>query len=228
VGRGGAVIPDLDPFAQLGAGVVRFDLAPQGSPDWVAQRRDAIGASECAAITGVSPYRSEADVRHAKAHPDALDTYPIRRGHHLEPFLLAEWQRWHPDAQLYRCPWPVEHPDEPRLRVNLDGWSPGLVIECKDSNHRDRPKWVEWASTGVPRPGLMLSHWTQVQALLEVTRAPMAHVVADAGKAWILVEVERDADAGATIVEAVRRFWAEPEWIQPDEPEWIQPDEIPF
>jgi putative phage-type endonuclease len=93
----------------------------QGTDDWLAARRSSVSSTDLAAILGLSPYRSEADLADEKRGTMARSesTLPMRVGLALEPLIKDEYERQtgerlrrvrtlqrHP-----RIPWAVASPD---------------------------------------------------------------------------------------------------------------------
>jgi putative phage-type endonuclease len=174
-------------------------------PAWLAARAQGIGASEVAAVLGLSPWSSALEVYAAKrglAEP-VEETERMRWGTRLEAAILAgladdrhaqEWPEL--DGRLLRSrewPWMLATPDG-WLVPRPDG-SP-IMCELKTSDRTDL--WAE-----VP------AHvWTQVQAQMAVTGQPRALVaVLLRGHELRSWEVARDPEAIADIVEACRLFW---------------------
>ncbi|WP_182377862.1 YqaJ viral recombinase family protein [Nocardioides sp. WS12] len=70
------------------------DLTP-GSPEWMR----VVTASKVAAILGLSPWQSPRALWH-QMHgdlPNTAETDTTRRGHYLEPAILAWWRDQHPE-----------------------------------------------------------------------------------------------------------------------------------
>lgn len=75
------------------------DMAP-GSPEWLR----VVTASKVAAILGLSPWDSPRSMWH-KMHgdlPATAETDTTRRGHYLEPAILAWWRDQHPEYRDWR------------------------------------------------------------------------------------------------------------------------------
>lgn len=70
-----------------------------GSPDWHAARAAGLGGSEVSALFGLSPWESEFSLYHRKAGSDLPDRVndEMRAGTLLEPVIVAEFARRHPD-----------------------------------------------------------------------------------------------------------------------------------
>lgn len=102
---------------------------------WLESRRAYIGASEAAAVLGISPYDSPHSVYLSKVEGvEKEETLPMRRGRHMEPFIIAEFER---ETGVKVLPGRFhQHPKWPFIACNTDGeleWKGHpAVIECKD------------------------------------------------------------------------------------------------
>jgi putative phage-type endonuclease len=89
---------------------------------WLAERRELLTASDCAAVLGLDPFRSPLSVYASKvAGVEADETGPMRRGKRLEPVIADEYAEatgrpvYNPGAFEI-----VRHPDIPWLGATLD------------------------------------------------------------------------------------------------------------
>jgi hypothetical protein len=89
---------------------------------WLAARRTGIGASEVAAVLGLSPYESPLDVycRKLGLVPEKAETEAMRWGLRLEPLLAAEYAE-RTGYPLVATQVFLRHPDKPFLLATLDG-----------------------------------------------------------------------------------------------------------
>lgn len=97
---------------------------PQGSPRWHAVRSRRIGASETAAIGGLSPHRSPADVwadKTGRPRPRQPRHLGLDIGLALEPLALAKWSEETGHA-TERGPTLVEM--DGFRAASLDSWTP--------------------------------------------------------------------------------------------------------
>jgi putative phage-type endonuclease len=92
-----------------------------GSPEWVQSRVGRLGASEIAAVMGLSRFQSPFSIWHIKAGniaPEA-DNQAMAWGRDLEALIARRFGREHPSWRLSRCglyanrerPWQVAQPD---------------------------------------------------------------------------------------------------------------------
>jgi putative phage-type endonuclease len=178
-------------------------LLPADAPeaDWLAARRQGIGASELAAVLGVSPYQSPFGLWWAKREGwDLPQTENMHIGKALEPViadLFAEKVDLHvvrPDAGLYQHPhrpWMLATPDYLAYEVATDeelAHRTGgrlMPVECKsDEGGRG------WGKTGTP--DVPDHHRVQLLAQCEVLDAPMGYLVRLAGKRLTIHPVPYD------------------------------------
>lgn len=172
----------------------------QGTNEWLEWRRQGIGASDVAAILGVSPWKTARQLWLEKTGREVVETstHATQRGHWLEVKARAQYEL------LADCEMPpalVIHPQFPYMRVSLDGWNPELnrVLEIKCPGKADH----EAALAGrVPE-----KYIAQLQFQLFVTGADTAHYFSFDGESGCIVEVKADAELQRTIRDAVIDFW---------------------
>lgn len=178
---------------------------PQDSPEWHEARRSGIGASEVAAILGLSPWQTPLGVYRTKLGvPNEIDEDLAYFGHALEA-PIAQWIRdKHPEvgpvepgisARSVEWPWLTATPDRSAGDV-------GLVypIEIKTSSAFSKDKWAD----GVP-----LYYQAQVQTQLAVLGAPFGWLaVLHGGNSPELYRVERDEEfITEHLIPKTRDFW---------------------
>lgn len=172
----------------------------QGTSEWLEWRRQGIGASDVAAILGLSPWKTARQLWLEKTGREVVETsnHATSRGHWLEVKARAQYEL------LADCEMPpalVIHPDYPFMRVSLDGWAPELrrVLEIKCPGTADH----EAALAGrVPE-----KYVAQLQFQLFVTGAEVAHYFSFDGESGTIVEVKADSELQRTIRDAVIDFW---------------------
>lgn len=188
--------------------------------EWLAARREGVGASEVAAILGLSPWASPLSVWASKVlgedeehTADAEER--MRWGSLLEPVILAEYARrtgadvhpveqQTPDSIIRHARW-----DEGvRLSATLDAYlgSDG-VVEVKTTSAYQAEAWTD---------GAPLHYQVQVQAQLACEGGARGVIVAlVGGQRLVWHEVERDEAAIAMIEDAVAEFWGYVERREP-------------
>ncbi len=105
--------------ADVTGATVLHNLDDMTRADWLHARKSGLGGSDAAAILGVSPWTSGYTLWRDKTsdHTDDQSSLAMRRGTHLEPFILAEAMVVDPDLTVYRAPYMLAHPDHPHLRA---------------------------------------------------------------------------------------------------------------
>jgi len=173
---------------------------------WLAWRRGGLGASDAAAICGLSPWGTPYSVWLDKTgqlplEPRATTRYQ-RWGLLLEPAVRDAFEDETGHTVVGIQAW-VQNRDRPWLRATLDGLvaSEGAVIgvfEGKTSNGRDG-RW----DGGVPDYYLV-----QVQHQLAATGLDLGYVAVLLGGAdFEVYEVARDESAIRVVLEQEERFW---------------------
>jgi putative phage-type endonuclease len=111
------------------------DIHQQGSPEWLEYRRNKIGASDAAAIMGISPYRTAYELWEEKTgRREPPPTNPaMRRGNELEPMIREYYQELTGHTFL---PHVATHPEIDFLIASLDGISfcGTKILEIKTCN----------------------------------------------------------------------------------------------
>lgn len=177
------------------------------------QRRHLLTASDAAAALGVSPWKSPAQLWAEKVGdaPPFAGNWRTRRGHAIEPLLLA-WlgeQRAplevRPSGDTTRThaifSWLGATPDG--LVYHPGDSSPCAVAEAKSTARGD--DWID----GDGRPAVPDYYHPQVIVQMAVTQLPRAFVVVEVlGEPEPkILEVERDLDTEAIVLEELDRFW---------------------
>lgn len=181
---------------------------PQDSHEWHEARRQGIGASEVAAILGLSAWQTPLDVYRAKMGiPNEIPENLAWFGHALEQ-PIADWieakrrdevedVREGFTARSTVWPWLTATPDRTTLHATEDIWLP---IELKTSSAYSKNKW---------RDGVPLYYQAQVQTQLAVLAAPYGWLaVLHGGNDPELYRVDRD-DTFITdiLVPRTKEFW---------------------
>lgn len=98
----------------------------QGSPEWLAWRRDGVGSSDIAAIMGISPFPGQnmEELYFRKTIPaDMLPMVPetpaMQRGKLLEPVARTRYRNGLKGTVIRVCC--AVHPEYPWARASLDG-----------------------------------------------------------------------------------------------------------
>ena len=180
-------------------------------PDWLAKRRQGLGASDVAAVMGVSPWSTPRQCWLSKVEPDApepMSNEDMEWGLTMEAAILNEaTKRLGADIVL---PGPLLRNDErPWMMATPDALcevrvlSEMVIVEAKKV---DAWNWEE-----IPPYYLM-----QVQWQMAVTGYQKAYVAAlHRGRRLELYPVEADEEVQAELIEAGGRFWTLVESVEP-------------
>lgn len=177
---------------------------------WLDQRRKGIGGSDVAAIMGLSPWRTPADVwfeKTGRAEPQDLSDRPhVQRGVELEGFVGEKFRDAHKGFRVRRVNAVCQSIGRPWAQASLDyevmqddRWG---VLEIKTS--RNDADWKD---------GIPAYYLTQVMHYLSVTGREFAWVAVQFDSDWLWeyreYRIERDEEDIAAINAAVDTFWHE-------------------
>lgn len=182
---------------------------------WLDQRKHGIGGSDVAAIMGLSPWRTPAEVwleKTGRAEPEDLSDRPhVQRGVDLEAFVGGKFHEKHRTYITRRVNAICQSIERPWAQASLDyevseGKSNGAsgyewgVLEIKTSRND-----ADWAD------GIPVYYMTQVQHYLSVTGRKYAWVAVQFDSDWLWeyreYRIERDEEDIAAINAAVDTFW---------------------
>jgi putative phage-type endonuclease len=180
--------------------------------DWLAIRKQGIGASDAAAAIGLSPYQSPLELWLIKTGRDAQlpqldaddDCSPLYWGHVLEP-IVAEHYSKRTGHKVRRVNAVLQHPDADKawMLANLDyavvGCRDTQILECKTAGEFGARLWRD----GVPE-----YVQCQVQHQLAVTGKAAADVcVLICGQEIQVHRIHRDDALIERLIELERAFW---------------------
>jgi putative phage-type endonuclease len=176
-----------------------------GSPQWLR----TVTASKVPAILGVSPYESPLSMWLTMRGdiPPAAETDAMRRGHLLEPGVLAWWSSQHPDGYVVyeqRTVWLDSHgwaAATPDMLAVVSGQE--VCVEAKTAARAE-----EWGEPGTDQAP---AHYV-VQALWQLACAPTSHrvyipVLFGPGLRFAEYVIERDDDLIGAIIDRARTFY---------------------
>lgn len=190
-----------------------------GSKRWHALRNAGIGASEIAAVIGVSPYLSATTLYYRKRGdlPEQGDNARMEWGRRLERTILGRFRESHPElthaltGRLYRSDrltWQLATPD----CVTWLGSGP-VVVEIKTGASKD--DWGENGSDDIP-----VHYRCQVLQAMDVTGARVAYLpVLFNGREYREYRVEWDEDDARILRAKGSEFWRRVEQGDPPPPD---------
>jgi putative phage-type endonuclease len=154
----------------------------QTRDEWVQERTRSIGASNVAAMLGVSPWCTELELARIKRGDFIVgETRAMERGTRMEPLIRA-WAEEDTDCRIYTVPWLMQNPRVPVLTANLDGLGVlddgrPFVCELKDSSY-GMDVYEHIAREGVPPRESVGSapyqYWLQVQSQMAIAGVDFA------------------------------------------------------
>ncbi|MVF23971.1 endonuclease [Methylocaldum sp. BRCS4] len=179
------------------------DLA-QRSPEWHAWRRAGVTASDATVLLGSpykTPWRLWAEKTGRLLEQDLSGNPNVQRGIREEPEARRRYEARHDVLLLPVC---AESTEEPIVRASFDGLTDGgRPVELKaptEDNFRDA------VANGV-QSVLYQLYYPQVQAQIYVSESDLGYLTLQCDDAFLDLEVPRDEDCIARLVEAARRFW---------------------
>jgi putative phage-type endonuclease len=182
---------------------------PPGSPEWHAARVGKMSGSRIAAAAGLSPWESPFSLWHRMAGNigEAGETRYMRWGTILEPPILGEFARLHPELHVHRNPGTWLNKAEPWMLANPDGlFTIGTgrrldgVVEIKTAGYPDG--WGKEGTEEIP-----IQYYCQVIWYLHVLGLKWAIVaVLIGGNDYREYSVNYDADAAGELITIGRQF----------------------
>ncbi len=166
--------------------------------EWLRERCDSIGASDCGAILGVSPWKTPLDIYYDKVNKNAeeSDAFHLWLGNALEPIIKKRLKIEHGMIvnndnkirydQIYHY-----------MSANLDGWCPAekVPVEYKTAGHWD----------GIPD-----TYYAQLQHQMMITQSPYAYIavlVLGYNRRLVLERFDRDDEFIAIMRKKMVVFW---------------------
>lgn len=173
-----------------------------GSELWHAARREGLGASEIAAVVGLSPWESKFSLWHRKAGivGPVQQSEQMSWGHYLEPAIARRFADEHPELMVKRTgswrsrerPWQLANPD----RLTYQGREP---LEIKWSPYADG-----WGPTGTDE--IPVYYRCQVLWQLDVMGRDHAWLAALVGSEYREYRIDYDPAAVETLRKAGQEF----------------------
>lgn len=188
--------------------------APVDRATWHAWRRQGLGASDVAAIVGLSPWATPWSVWATKvglvddADGDDDPAEHLDFGRRAET-LLADWFHDHTDLHVVGAQMWVQNGDRPWMQATLDG----TVIEGPNDTGDTLGVFEAKTDAGTPWDDIPVHYQCQVQWALAVTGLPKAwlavlHMPAGHPR-FRLYELDRSDDDIQLLVDRCGRFWAD-------------------
>jgi putative phage-type endonuclease len=174
-------------IALMGIGHL-FGTYPSGSPEWLADRKGAIGGSDIGAICGKSPYKSAVTLwaQRLQLIDEDQTNAAMMIGTIIEPSIVALYKFYNPELKVHTPAYTWAMNSDNRLRANPDGFIENefgdtSILEIKYS----RQHWKE-----LPEHYRYQVIWYQTVTGLH-NPATVAAITADG---YVEFQVEFDAD----------------------------------
>ena len=177
-------------------------IRPKDHAEWLAEREKGIGASEVAAILGLSPWETPFSLwlKKTKQVDPEPENFAMRRGHYLEDAVVQWWQDETGEKVIKASAADIiyVHPLYPFMRV-----TPDRIV-------RGRKKMVEVKSTSgymEEIPDHYLAQCIYQMYVTDIHAEDLAYIQGDL--TFGRFEVEYDAEFASFIAEKVSEFWYE-------------------
>lgn len=175
-------------------------MIKQNTPEWLEMRKNHIGASDAAAILGLSPWKTAFQLWEEKLglRPGTQMNEAMRRGHELEPIARQAYNEHTGNSSE---PEVAFHPTRKWMMASLDGISldRSMVVEIKCPGAKDH----ELASKGeIPE-----KYYPQLQHQLAVIGLNLLHYFSYKDGEFHLIEVERDEKFIQKMYAKEEEFW---------------------
>lgn len=185
---------------------VVVDVVPD-TEEWMEERRASLGASELAAVLGVSRWEDDTPLRVFESKQGKDRDFPEELafiGHQQESLMEAWLRRFHPEVGEIQPAAMLRSVKYPWLHASLDRWAVDesgqrAPVQMKTGMAFSAKEWKD----GVPEDVQV-----QVQGEMLVSGAPFAWVVAFiGGRTFYLHKVARDRKVQAQIVKYAGGWW---------------------
>lgn len=175
----------------------------------IIEREEYLGGTDCAAILGLSKWRSPLQVFMSKVHPNRDDSEFKIGGKNEAAYWGTKLEDKVAEAfaevtgkKVYRVNETLTHPEYPFIRANIDRRVVGedALLECKTATVF---KAKEWEGEEIPAEYIL-----QVQHYLAVTGKDKGYIAClIGGQKFIWKELHRDEQLIKQIVDAEIAFW---------------------
>ena len=206
----------LDLGEPVAAACTEMDLPDERA--WLEWRMGGIGASECAAALGISPYPEQTPyglfMRKLGQVPEITMNEAMEIGILQEP-VIAELYGRRTGHPIERRQVKLQNVERPFLRATIDGFrDDGRPVEFKAVGGRSGAEWGDAGSDQVP-----FHYLCQVHHQLIVSGLLWADVaVLIGGQDFRIYTVQRDAGIDELIVPRLAEFWRHVEDREAPEP----------
>ena len=200
--------PEVDYQSQVLA-----DTSGLSREEWLAYRRMGIGGSDAAAILGISPFRTAADLYYDKRNLSVNDNegnwVAMEAGHLLED-LVARIFAKKTGLKVYQRKSMFRHPYHPWMLADLDYLvempdGSTAIRECKTTNYNARDKWEYDGKPIVPPYYESQGH--HYMAVMNLNRVYFCCLYGNNEDETIIRCIERDMDYESELIALEEEFW---------------------
>ena len=171
----------------------------QGSEEWLAFRRNKIGASDAPVIMEISPWKSPYELFIEKAFAEEQPmNHRMLRGKELEEDARKEFEKI---TGIIMQPCVVTHPENEWMIASLDGmdFDCTTFVEIKCPNKKDHA----YALQGI----IPEKYYPQVQHQIACTGMEKGYYFSYDGKKGALVTITRNEDYIKNMIEKEEKFY---------------------
>jgi putative phage-type endonuclease len=187
------------------------EIEIESEEQWHEERHKGIGGSEAAIILNASKWKTPHELFLEKINPDhkpAPPTGQMKRGTHLEPYILKEYcanQNVY-ESRLERTSNIMYDPDMPEMRGTVDAF---FICNFERIGIVEAKSMSPYAWSHLKNEGLPQEYIIQVQDYMEISGLPWTDVACLNCDTFELeiIRVERDPELGKIIRDAVKKFW---------------------
>lgn len=176
-------------------------IRPKSHEEWLKAREEGVGASEVAALVGLSPWETPFSLYLKKTHqvPPTEENDAMRRGHYLEDAVVQWWMHETGEQVIKASAADIiyVHPDHPYMRV-----TPDRIV-------RGRKKILEVKSTSINMgdtiPDYFLAQVTYQMYVTGIHQAELIYI--QGGLTFGRFVVDYDEEFASFLASEVSKFW---------------------
>lgn len=183
---------------------------------WLAERRQGVGASEAAALCGCSPWMTPLGL-YLRKTGELIDqpTTRMRFGIYFEQAIKQAYEE-ETGRELLKPPRILRHTDAPWMIASLDYWTDDRVVDAKKSSERAAGYYGETGSSEMPR-----NYYLQLQQQMAVSGRELGELAVLIGDDdFRILHCERNQAVIDDLIEIERVFMEAVEKREPPLPDF--------